>query len=203
VVYTERCPGPSIALILRKRPQKKRDHLDHDQPAWPRGHLESFFPLLSPTFPRLILPKFPPQKSSSASLSCHSPLVCRLGIHRRSATSRPFGVSKASLSPYQTALAPMGRVGKQHLRCPEARGQQESETLPERGQTGPKDPMAVHKSEGRGSSGFDRCQRMLGRSDNHLPCTAVSSSSAMLPAPHPPVKQRGKRLSPEPKSPWQ
>ncbi|UKZ59031.1 uncharacterized protein TrAtP1_000351 [Trichoderma atroviride] len=83
----------------------------------------------------------------------------------------------------------MDRVEKQHLRCPEARGQQESEALPERGQTDPKDPMAVHKSEGRGSSGFDRLQvpatarplRCLARPSYRLvPCcrrrTRLSSS---------------------------
>lgn len=110
-----------------------------------------FFPF--PDFPQA---DPPPNSLPRNPLARACLLLCRLRTHRRSATPRPFGVSKASLSPYETALAPMGRVEKQHLRCPEARGQQESEALPERGQTGPRDPMAGHKSEGRGSSGFDR-----------------------------------------------
>lgn len=78
-----------------------------------------------------MLPKFPPQESSSAGLSYHSRLLYAV-LESIAAAPRLVlcGVSKASLSPYETALAPMGRVEKQHLRCPEARGQQESKTLP-------------------------------------------------------------------------
>lgn len=116
-----------------------------------------------------------------------------------SATSRPFGVSKPPSRPARrrlprwagwgssTSVAPKRVANK--IQRPFRKGVRQAQKTqwPSTSRKG-----AAHQ----GSTVASSCSAAL------VPGTAFLSPCAMLPAPHPPVKQRGKRLSPEPKSPW-
>lgn len=156
-----------------------------------------FFPFPFPDFPQAD----PPPNSlprNPLARACH--VLCRPRIHRRSATSRPFGVSKGSLSPYETALAPDGPGGAAAPPLPRSAWPTRIRGSSVKGSDRPKRPS------GRPQVGRARLIRVRPFASNcsaaQMPGTALLSPCAMLPAPHPPVKQRDKRLSPEPKSPW-